>query len=40
MRRIVAIADAFDAMTSSRAYRSALSPEEAYRRIIEGWYTI
>ena len=34
--RIVAIADAFDAMTSSRAYRSALSPEEAYRRIIEG----
>ncbi len=23
-------------MTSSRAYRSALSPEEAYRRIIEG----
>ncbi|PDZ42282.1 HD-GYP domain-containing protein, partial [Bacillus wiedmannii] len=34
--RIVAIADAFDAMTSSRAYRSALSPEEAYKRIIEG----
>ena len=34
--RIVAIADASDAMTSSRAYRSALSPEEAYRRIIEG----
>ncbi|EJR72174.1 hypothetical protein IK7_06000 [Bacillus cereus VD156] len=34
--RIVAIADAFDAMTSSRAYRSALSPKEAYRRIIEG----
>ena len=30
------LADAFDAMTSSRAYRSALSPEEAYRRIIEG----
>ncbi len=29
-------ADAFDAMTSSRAYRSALSPEEAYKRIIEG----
>ncbi|MEI5887850.1 HD-GYP domain-containing protein [Bacillus albus] len=34
--RIVAIADAFDAMTSSRAYRSALSPEEAYKRIVEG----
>ncbi|WP_168898175.1 HD-GYP domain-containing protein [Bacillus sp. ISTL8] len=34
--RIVAIADAFDAMTSSRAYRSALSPEEAYKRIIDG----
>jgi HD-GYP domain-containing protein (c-di-GMP phosphodiesterase class II) len=23
-------------MTSSRAYRSALSPKEAYKRIIEG----
>ncbi|HFJ9441110.1 HD-GYP domain-containing protein [Bacillus anthracis] len=34
--RIVGIADAFDAMTSSRAYRSALSPEEAYKRIIDG----
>ncbi|EJQ08650.1 hypothetical protein IE3_04418 [Bacillus cereus BAG3X2-1] len=34
--RIVAIADAFDAMTSTRAYRSALSPEEAYNRIVEG----
>ncbi|PFN47362.1 HD-GYP domain-containing protein [Bacillus thuringiensis] len=34
--RIVAIADAFDAMTSSRAYRSALSPEEAYERIVKG----
>lgn len=34
--RIVAIADAFDAMTSSRAYRSALSPDEAYERIIKG----
>ncbi|MES5896826.1 HD domain-containing phosphohydrolase [Bacillus cereus group sp. RP43] len=34
--RIVSIADAFDAMTSSRSYRSALTPEEAYRRIIEG----
>ncbi|EJR80245.1 hypothetical protein IKA_05677 [Bacillus cereus VD169] len=34
--RIVAIADAFDAMTSSRAYRPVLSPEEAYKRIIKG----
>ncbi|PFA69406.1 HD family phosphohydrolase [Bacillus cereus] len=34
--RIVAIADAFDAMTSTRAYRSALSPDEAYKRIVEG----
>ncbi|GAB2532419.1 HD-GYP domain-containing protein [Gracilibacillus alcaliphilus] len=34
--RIVAIADAFDAMTSSRSYRQALSPDEAYDRIIKG----
>ncbi|EOO04735.1 hypothetical protein IAW_06049 [Bacillus cereus str. Schrouff] len=34
--RIVAIADAFDAMTSSRAYRSALLSKVAYGRIIEG----
>lgn len=34
--RIVAIADAFDAMTSTRSYRPALSSEEAYRRIITG----
>jgi len=34
--RITAIADAFDAMTSNRSYRSALSVEEAYKRIIEG----
>jgi HD-GYP domain-containing protein (c-di-GMP phosphodiesterase class II) len=34
--RITAIADAFDAMTTSRSYRSALSPETAYERIIEG----
>lgn len=26
----------FDAMTSTRAYRSALSSKEAYRRIIQG----
>lgn len=36
LARIVAIADAFDAMTSSRSYRSALPAEEAYKRIIEG----
>ncbi|WP_371399674.1 HD-GYP domain-containing protein [Bacillus wiedmannii] len=34
--RIVSIADTFDAMTSTRPYRSALSPEEAYKQIIEG----
>ncbi|MCH1624269.1 HD-GYP domain-containing protein [Ferdinandcohnia quinoae] len=34
--RIAAIADAFDAMTSSRSYRNALPIEEAYSRIIEG----
>ncbi|WP_453991664.1 HD domain-containing phosphohydrolase [Bacillus nitroreducens] len=36
LARIVAIADAFDAMTSSRSYRSALPVEEAFKRIIEG----
>lgn len=36
LARITAIADAFDAMTSSRSYRSALSLEEAYSRIIDG----
>ncbi|QWI72933.1 HD-GYP domain-containing protein (plasmid) [Bacillus mycoides] len=34
--RIVSIADAFDAMTSTRSYRYALPPEEAYKRIIKG----
>ncbi|MEC2744410.1 HD domain-containing protein, partial [Bacillus cereus] len=34
--RIVAIADAFDAMTSTRMYRTALTPKEAYNQIIEG----
>nr|WP_235841956.1 HD-GYP domain-containing protein [Neobacillus fumarioli] len=34
--RVAAIADAFDAMTSSRSYRKALSVEEAYTRIIKG----
>ncbi|WP_042146769.1 HD-GYP domain-containing protein [Paucisalibacillus sp. EB02] len=36
LARITSIADAFDAMTSSRSYRSALTLEEAYSRIIEG----
>ncbi len=36
LARIVSIADAFDAMTSSRSYRSALTVDEAYKRIIEG----
>ncbi|MED1471583.1 HD-GYP domain-containing protein [Bacillus salipaludis] len=36
LARISAIADAFDAMTSTRSYRSALSVEEANSRIIEG----
>ncbi|MCM3669764.1 HD-GYP domain-containing protein [Mesobacillus maritimus] len=36
LARIVSIADAFDAMTSSRSYRSALPVDEAYKRIIEG----
>jgi hypothetical protein len=34
--RITAIADAFDAMTSSRSYRKALPLDEAYKRVIEG----
>ncbi|MEH7273423.1 HD-GYP domain-containing protein, partial [Neobacillus vireti] len=34
--RIAAVADAFDAMTSTRSYRSALTVEEAYQRIVEG----
>jgi len=36
LARVAAVADAFDAMTSSRSYRAALSSEEAYKRIIEG----
>ncbi|MCG0239868.1 MAG: diguanylate cyclase [Firmicutes bacterium] len=34
--RIVAVADAFDAMTSDRPYRRALSPEEALARLQAG----
>ncbi|MBI2914877.1 MAG: HD-GYP domain-containing protein [Firmicutes bacterium] len=33
--RVMAVADAFDAMTSDRAYRSALSEEEAVQRLID-----
>jgi hypothetical protein len=36
LARIVAVADAYEAMTSDRPYRRALSPEEAARRIREG----
>ncbi|MCA1031297.1 HD-GYP domain-containing protein [Bacillus timonensis] len=34
--RILAIADAFDAMTTNRSYRSEMSLEEAFRRLEEG----
>jgi hypothetical protein len=34
--RILAVADAYDAMTSDRSYRAALSHEEALRRLEEG----
>ncbi len=34
--RILAVADAYDAMTSDRPYRSALSQEEALRRLVDG----
>lgn len=36
LARVSAVADAFDAMTSSRSYREAMPVEEAYRRILEG----
>ncbi|HWL23126.1 MAG TPA: HD-GYP domain-containing protein [Ureibacillus sp.] len=36
LARITAVADAFDAMTSSRSYRPALHFEEAYKRILDG----
>ena len=36
LARITAIADAFDAMTSTRSYRPALPFEEAYKRILDG----
>lgn len=31
--RIISVADAFDAMTSNRPYRAALSPDEAFREL-------
>lgn len=34
--RIIAIADAFDALTSNRAYRSSLTPDEALKIIEQG----
>jgi HD-GYP domain-containing protein (c-di-GMP phosphodiesterase class II) len=34
--RILAVADAYDAMTSDRPYRKALSEEEALRRLVAG----
>jgi putative nucleotidyltransferase with HDIG domain len=36
LARVTAVADAFDAMTSTRSYRSALTIDEAYERILEG----
>lgn len=36
LARITAVADAFDAMTSSRSYRPALEFEIAYQRILDG----
>jgi len=34
--RIASIADSFDAMTSHRSYRTAMSADEAYKQIIQG----
>jgi putative nucleotidyltransferase with HDIG domain len=36
LARVAAVADAFDAMTSNRSYRNALSVDEAYKRIVDG----
>lgn len=36
LARVTAVADAFDAMTSSRSYRPALEFEVAYQRILDG----
>lgn len=32
--RVVAVADAFDAMTSHRSYRATMTPEQAFREVI------
>lgn len=34
--RVIAVADAYDAMTSNRSYRRALPKQEALRRLLEG----
>ena len=36
LARVIAVADTFDAMTTDRPYRKALSIDEAKRRLIEG----
>ena len=36
LSRVIAVADTFDAMTTNRPYRDALSPAEAKRRLQEG----
>lgn len=36
LARLIAIADAYDAMTSERPYRHALSVQEAYKNLIQG----
>ncbi|HVP04265.1 MAG TPA: HD domain-containing phosphohydrolase, partial [Dehalococcoidia bacterium] len=36
LARIVSVADAYDAMTSTRPYRAALPNEEAVRRLRDG----
>ena len=36
LARIVALADAFDAMTSDRPYRKGMAPEEAFNEIERG----
>jgi putative nucleotidyltransferase with HDIG domain len=38
--RIVAVADVFDALTSDRPYRAAMSAEEAFRHLLEGAHTL
>jgi HD-GYP domain-containing protein (c-di-GMP phosphodiesterase class II) len=33
LARVLAVADVYDALTSDRAYRSAMAPDEAIRRV-------